>query len=75
MTISDAIHILLTKIVDEGGRPFVLDCTQNHYEAWGRTKVQEAVVAPGPGIPLKEAFKRLINENSQALEVLIWPQA
>jgi hypothetical protein len=54
---------LLTKVVDEGGLPSFLNRTQNQYETWVRAKVQEAVDDPGPGIPLEEAFKRLMADK------------
>jgi DNA-damage-inducible protein J len=50
ITISDAVRILLTRTANEGEFPFAL--TNNAaYDAWFRTKVQEALDDALPGIP------------------------
>jgi hypothetical protein len=43
--------------------PSVPNRTQNQREAWVRAKAQEAMDDPGPGIPLEEAFKRLLADK------------
>ncbi|MEO8725559.1 MAG: type II toxin-antitoxin system RelB/DinJ family antitoxin [Acidobacteriaceae bacterium] len=51
ITVSDAVRILLTRTANEGALPFVLANNAAAHDAWFRTKVQEALDDPRPGIP------------------------
>jgi DNA-damage-inducible protein J len=59
LTISDAVRILLTRVAEEGGLPPGLTAAPEQYDQWFKAKVLESLNAPGPGIPLDEAMKRL----------------
>lgn len=48
LTISDAVRILLTRVVNEGGLPPGLTCDPDAYDAWFRAKVQQALDDPRP---------------------------
>ena len=43
LTLSDAVRILLTRVVAEGGLPASLTANPDVYDAWFRAKVQEAL--------------------------------
>ena len=43
LTVSDAVRILLTRIVKEGGLPASLIADSDAYDAWFRAKVHEAL--------------------------------
>lgn len=43
LTISDAVRILLTRTANEGALPFELMHNQADYDAWFRSKVQQAL--------------------------------
>lgn len=43
LTLSEAIRILLTRIVAEGGLPVALTTNPETYDAWFRAKVREAL--------------------------------
>ncbi len=51
LTVSDAVRILLTRVVKEGALPAGLTADPEAYDAWFRAKVQEALAETGPGIP------------------------
>jgi DNA-damage-inducible protein J len=51
LTVSDAVRILLTRVVAEGALPPELVVDGDAYEAWFRAKVQEALADTGPAIP------------------------
>ena len=51
LTLSDAVRILLTRVVAEGGMPAGLTTDPYAYDPWFRAKVKEAIDDPGPGIP------------------------
>jgi DNA-damage-inducible protein J len=51
LTLSDAVRILLTRIVAEGGLPAGLTADPDAYNAWFRAKVREALDDPRPSIP------------------------
>jgi DNA-damage-inducible protein J len=51
MTVSDAVRILLTRTAREGALPIELVVDEEAYDAWFRTKVQQALDDPRPGIP------------------------
>ncbi len=50
LTISDAVRILLTRVVKDGGLPAGLTTTPEAYDAWFRAKVQEALDDDRPAI-------------------------
>ncbi|MCY4219902.1 MAG: type II toxin-antitoxin system RelB/DinJ family antitoxin, partial [Gammaproteobacteria bacterium] len=43
LTLSDAVRILLTRVTAEGGLPAGLASDPDVYDAWFRSKVQEAL--------------------------------
>ncbi|GGF59789.1 hypothetical protein GCM10007301_19420 [Azorhizobium oxalatiphilum] len=43
LTVSDAVRILLTSVVREGGLPVGLTSDPDAYDAWFRAKVKEAL--------------------------------
>ena len=51
LTLSDAVRILLTRVTVEGGLPVGLTADPEAYDAWFRTKVQEALADPRPATP------------------------
>jgi DNA-damage-inducible protein J len=51
LTLSDAVRILLTRVAAEGGLPAGLTTDPAAYDAWFRTKVQEALGDPRPTKP------------------------
>ncbi len=57
MTVSDATRILLTRIAKEGTVPPILLATKDQYDEWFRSKVQEALDDPSPGIPHEEVMR------------------
>ena len=50
LTLSDAVRILLTRVAAEGGLPAGLTTDPDAYDAWFRTKVQEALDDPRPAL-------------------------
>ena len=48
LTISDAVRILLVRVVKEGALPAGLTADPEAYDAWFRAKVQEALMETGP---------------------------
>ncbi len=48
LTISDAVRILLTRVVREGGLPAGLGAHPDAYDQWFRGKVREAMDDSGP---------------------------
>jgi DNA-damage-inducible protein J len=51
LTLSDAVRILLTRIVAEGGLPAGLTADPDAYDTWFRAKVQQALDDPRPPVP------------------------
>jgi DNA-damage-inducible protein J len=51
LTVSDAVRIMLTRVVKEGALPAGLTFDSESYDAWFRAKVQEALMETGPAIP------------------------
>jgi DNA-damage-inducible protein J len=62
LTVSDAVRILLTRVVKDGGLPVGLTADPEAYDAWFHAKVHEALSDPGPPIPHAEVM-----ETAQAL--------
>ncbi len=50
LTVSDAVRILLTRIVREGALPPELTADPESYDAWFRAKVQEALEDTRPPV-------------------------
>ena len=59
LSLSDAVRILLTRIVRERGLPAGLATDPAAYDAWFRAKVQEALDANSPAIPHDDAMTSL----------------
>lgn len=51
LTVSDAVRILLTRVVKEGALPVGLTTDPEAYDAWFRAKVQEALADTRPAVP------------------------
>ena len=66
ITVSDAVRILLTRTANEGALPFTLSSNAAH-DAWFRTKVQEALDDPRPGIPHKKVEAHFTARRAAAL--------
>jgi DNA-damage-inducible protein J len=62
LTVSDAIRILLTRVAKEGGLPAGLTADPEAYDAWFRSKVQEALDDKRPAAP-----HRQVMDDAQAL--------
>ncbi len=57
LTLSDAVRILLTRVASEGGLPAGLTADPDTYDAWFRTKVQDALDDPRPAVPLVQVIQ------------------
>lgn len=69
LTVSDAVRILLTRVVREGALPAALTADPDAYDAWFRAKVQEALDDPRPSAPHAQAMdeaQALINPKRRA---------
>jgi DNA-damage-inducible protein J len=51
LTISDAVRILLTRVVKEGALPAGLATDPEAYDAWFRAKIREALDDERPPVP------------------------
>ena len=56
LTVSDAVRILLTRIVKEGTLPAGLTCDQAAYDTWFRAKVHEALADTRPPVQHKQVM-------------------
>ena len=56
LTVSDAVRIMLTRVVKEGGLPPGLTVDPEAYDAWFRTKVQEALDDTRPTVSHQQAM-------------------
>jgi DNA-damage-inducible protein J len=56
MTVSDAVRILLTRVVKEGALPAGLTADPEAYEAWFRAKVREALADERPALPHEQVM-------------------
>lgn len=66
LTISDAVRVLLTVIVKEGGLPPFLLSSPEQYDAWFRERVREAMVDNRPRVPHAEAMQRVRDNLARA---------
>ncbi len=57
LTLSDAVRILLTRVVAEGGLPAGLTTNPDAYDAWFRDKVQQALADTQPATPHSEVMQ------------------
>ena len=62
LTVSDAVRILLTRVVKEGALPAGLTADPEAYDAWFRAKVHEAMADPRPAVPHQQVM-----DEAQAL--------
>jgi DNA-damage-inducible protein J len=56
LTVSDAVRILLTRVVKEGALPAGLTADAEAYDAWFRAKVQEALADKRPAVPHEQVM-------------------
>jgi DNA-damage-inducible protein J len=56
LTVSDAVRILLTRVAKEGGLPAGLAADPEAYDAWFRSKVQEALADPRATVPHQQVM-------------------
>lgn len=56
LTVSDAVRILLTRVVKEGALPAGLTVDPEAYDAWFRAKVQEALDDTRPAVPHQQVM-------------------
>lgn len=69
LTLSEAVRILLTRIVSERGLPAGLASDPAAYDTWFRAKVREALDDTGPTVPHEQAMQdaqRLIHRRRRA---------
>ncbi len=56
LTLSDAVHILLTRVAEEGRLPPGLTADPEAHDAWFRTRVHEALDDRRPAVPHERAM-------------------
>ena len=69
LTLSDAVRILLARIVSERGLPAGLASDPAVYDAWFRSKVREALDDTGPAVSQEQVMEdaqRLIHHRRRA---------
>ena len=57
LTVSDAVRILLTRVVKEGALPAGLAADPEAYDAWFRAKVHEALADKRPAVPHQQVMR------------------
>jgi len=62
LTVSDAVRILLTRVVKEGALPAGLTADPEAHDAWFRAKVREALADSRPAAPHQQVM-----DEAQAL--------
>ncbi|WP_339774723.1 type II toxin-antitoxin system RelB/DinJ family antitoxin [uncultured Thalassospira sp.] len=62
LTVSDAVRILLTRVIKEGGLPAGLTADPEVHDAWFRGKVKEALADERSAVPHQQVM-----EEAQAL--------
>ena len=68
LTLSEAVRILLTRIVSERGLPAGLASDPAAYDAWFRAKVREALDDTGPAMSQEQVMgdaQKLIHRKSR----------
>jgi DNA-damage-inducible protein J len=72
LTVSDAVRILLTRVVKDGALPAALTADPEAYDAWFKNKVAEALAESAPAIPhdlmMEEATAFVAGKNGPARE-------
>ncbi|RIK95923.1 MAG: type II toxin-antitoxin system antitoxin, RelB/DinJ family [Burkholderiales bacterium] len=56
LTVSDAVRILLARVVEERGLPVALASDPEAYDAWFRSKVQDALADSRPAIEHRQVM-------------------
>lgn len=56
LTVSDAVRILLTRVVKEGGLPAGLTADPEAHDIWFRAKVREALADTRPAVPHRQVM-------------------
>ena len=56
LTVSDAVRILLTRVVKEGALPAGLTADPEAYDGWFRAKVHEALADKRPAVPHQQVM-------------------
>lgn len=59
LSLSDAVRVLLARVVATGGLPPELVAEGEAYDAWFRAKVREALDDPRPGVPQDEVMAEM----------------
>lgn len=59
LTVSDAVRILLTRVVQEGTLPVGLTADPEAYDAWFHAKVHEALADKRPAAPDQRVMKEV----------------
>ena len=57
LTLSDAVHILLTRVAADGKLPTGLTADPEAHDVWFRTKVREALDDRHPAVPHEQAMR------------------
>ena len=57
LSVSDAVRILLTRVVKEGALPAGLTADPAAYDTWFRAKVQEALADKRPAVPHDQVMR------------------
>jgi DNA-damage-inducible protein J len=69
LTVSDAVRMLLTRVVKEGALPADLSADPAAYDAWFRQKVHDALADSSPAAPhqhVMDEAQALIDRKSRA---------
>ena len=59
LTLSDAIRVLLTRVVKEGGLPLGLAADTESHDSWFRAKVQEALDDARPTVSHEQVMDEI----------------
>ena len=67
LTVSDAVRILLTRVAREGALPAGLTSDPKAYDAWFRTKVQEALESTNniPHTQVMDEAQKLLDKKRE----------
>lgn len=69
LSVSDAVRILLTRVVKEGGLPAGLTADPESHDAWFRSKVIEALTDDRPSVSHEQTMddvQKLIDQKHRA---------
>src|SRR4030095_7788314 len=73
LTVSDAVRVLLTRVAKEGGLPAGLTTDADAYDAWFRSKVQEALEDTRPAVPISRSWPMCKRSSTRsAVPILEW---